>query len=221
VAVTARCCRAMRLGIWVSALLVSSLWHGEASADDSPPWTPRRTVILQPPPEPDDNWVETEPPPRETPHPPQRAEQQEVAEPLQEAEEPPLSTLPNLVGVEGPPPGYHVERKLNYNLIVGGVLVASVGMALLVAAIADDLSVENMNGTDGSYAGGQFGASSKDVEVSRLATVGLLAGGAGATLIVLGVTTADKVYVPNRVASVSILPVVGRDRAGGALRLTF
>jgi hypothetical protein len=43
----------------------------------------------------------------------------------------------------------------------------------------------------------------------------------GATLIVLGVTTADTVYVPNRVASVSFVPVVGWDRAGGALKLTF
>ncbi len=199
------------------------MWQGEASADDAPPWTPRRTVVLQPPPEPDDNWVEIDQPPRETPRPPQRAEQlpQEVAEPLQQAEQPPRGTLPDLVEIEGPPPGYHVERKLNYNLIVGGVVVATVGMALLVAAIADNLSVENANGTDGSDISGQVGASSKEAEVNRLAAVGVVTGIVGTTLIVLGVTTGDKVYVPDRVASVSLVPVVGRDRAGGALILTF
>jgi hypothetical protein len=214
---TARRCRAMRVAIWLLVLLVSSLWQGEASADDAPPWTPRRTVVLRPPPEPDDNWVETDQPAQETAPLPQRAEQppQEIAEPSQEAEPPPRGTPPELVEIDGSPPGYHVERKPNYTLLVGGVLVATAGLALFVAGIATNI-LEDENTDDGGLR-----TSPKDVDGDRLSALGLGVGGVGTILIVLGATSGDPVYVPSRVASVAIVPVVGRDRAGGALTLTF
>ncbi len=125
-----------------------------------------------------------------------------------------MSPRPRLVEVEGPPPGYHVGRKRNYYLIVGGVLLATAGAALTVAGFVDNFPT-NTDYDDQPH------TSSTDVNGERLLVAGLGVGGVGALLIVLGATTGEQVYVPNRVASVSVVPVVGKDRAGGALRLTF
>jgi len=213
--------RATRVRIWAPVLLVLFcflFWQGEARADDASAWPPRRTVIrLRSAPEPDDNWMEIDPP-RETPQSPQQTEApaQEAPQPSPEVEQPAqqIGQLP--WEVEGPLPGYHAERKFNYlndTLIVGGALVAAAGAGLLVTAGIEGLAEDEKNDED------------EQVETSRSTQtkfdVGLGVGALGAALIVIGVLSADKVYVRDSVARVSFVPVVGLDRAGGALTGSF
>lgn len=173
-------------------------------------------------------------PPSEPPPPSARASNGEYVAPLQQQTQ--QVYVPQSVALSGPrvikdyedgdpiPPGYHAESQMRKGLIIGGAVTFGVMYLItaLVGAAMDDV------GSDGSFlfvpVAGPF------LQMTRTNTstgnvflaIDGLAQAAGATMLIVGLTSPKTVLVRNDLAEVRVAPMrLGQNGGGLGLVGTF
>ena len=148
--------------------------------------------------------------------------------------------MPQSVALSGPriikdyeegepiPPGYHPESRVRTGLVVGGAVTFGVMYLLSVlvgAAISDANKVNKAYGGNGGETGdllyvpvaGPFLQMTKTESSSGNVTLAIdgIAQAAGATMLIVGITSPKTVLVRNDLAEVRVMPMRMGDKGGG------
>ena len=129
------------------------------------------------------------------------------------------------------PPGYHPETKIRTGLVVGGAVTFGVLYlisALVAAAISDVNRGTGHDGDDGSFlyvpVAGPFLQMTKTDSSTANVFLGIdgIAQAAGATMLVVGLTSPKTVLVRNDIGEVRLMPMrMGQGGGGLGLGGTF
>jgi hypothetical protein len=111
---------------------------------------------------------------------------------------------------EGPPPGFHEERRPVYALIVTGAVITGVGVLCLglAASVASNAQHETQEDRDNAMG---YVDLYKGVGVAHLVV--------GVPLLMIGVFYRHRVNVPDQ--AMMFVPILSANRVGGAFSLSF
>lgn len=144
--------------------------------------------------------------------------------------------MPQSVALSGPriikdyeegepiPPGYHAESRVRSGLVVGGAVTFGVMYLLSVlvgAAISDTNKAFNNNRDNGDFlyvpVAGPFLQMTKTESSSGNVTLAIdgIAQAAGATMLIVGITSPKTVLVRNDLGEVRVMPMRMGDKGGG------
>lgn len=122
------------------------------------------------------------------------------------------------------PPGYHAETRVRSGLVVGGAVTFGVMYLLSVlvgAAISDTNRAFNNNKENGDFlyvpVAGPFLQMTKTESSSGNVTLAIdgIAQAAGATMLIVGITSPKTVLVRNDLGEVRVMPMRMGDKGGG------
>ncbi len=144
--------------------------------------------------------------------------------------------MPQSVALSGPriikdyeegepiPPGYHAETRVRSGLVVGGAVTFGVMYLLSVlvgAAISDANKLSGGNKDSGDFlyvpVAGPFLQMTKTESSSGNVTLAIdgIAQAAGATMLIVGITSPKTVLVRNDLGEVRVMPMRMGDKGGG------
>ena len=147
--------------------------------------------------------------------------------------------MPQSVALSGPriikdyeegepiPPGYHAETRVRSGLVVGGAVTFGVMylLSVLVGAAISDVNRSSYSGSSNREGGeflyvpvaGPFLQMTRTESSSGNATLAIdgIAQAAGATMLIVGITSPKTVLVRNDLGEVRVMPMRMGDKGGG------